>query len=224
MRVAFALLWLAACGGVPPRPDGPPPEYPGTLLEVGDLRSPPALGEAFAHEQRVRTIYPEGEQSFRAVVQLRGEQLVLVGFGPHGGRGFVLTQNGADIDFESHLPGELPFPPEFMLHDIQRVWFIGLEGPLPDGEHHAEVDGETVTERWEAGRLRERTFVRPGREGQIHVDYGEGLGGNEPPEVVTMDNGWFGYQLELTTLSHQRIDPPEPDVSDDDSPSEAPSL
>ncbi|MFK7992113.1 MAG: DUF3261 domain-containing protein [Sandaracinaceae bacterium] len=213
----FALV-LAACGP-PPRPPGPPPEYPGTLVEAGAIRSPAVLGDAFALEQRVQTIYPEGEQSFRAVLQRRGASVVLVGFGPHGGRGFTLQQEGGEVSFDSQLPGELPFPPEFMLHDVQRVWFRGLPGPMPDGEHEAQLDGETVTERWEGGRLMTRRFVRPGREGVISVDYGTGLGGDVPPETVRMDNGWFGYELVLTTLSHHRLEAPPAD----DSPQEEPS-
>ena len=68
-----------------------------------------------------------------------------------------------------------------------------------------------------------RRFVRPGREGVIAVDYGEGLGGDEPPEVVRMDNGWFGYELVLTTLSHQRLEAPptEPAPAAEPAPSPA---
>ena len=203
-----AAVIAGACGA--PTPQGPPPEYPGTLIGPEALRSPAALGDAFALEQRVRSIYPEGEQSFRAVLQRRAGRLVLVGFGPHGGRGFVLTHTGTTVDFENHLPRDLPFPPEFMLHDVQRVWFRGLSGPLPDGEHQAELDGERVVERWEGGRLRERRFSRPERRGAITVSYGDGLGEDGPPPEVTLDNGWFGYRLVLTTLSHHRLDEPEP--------------
>jgi hypothetical protein len=211
LRAALtATLALASCGGPARPPDGPPPEYPGELADPSALRSPEVLGEAFALEQRVRSEYPDGAQEFRAVLQKRGDSLILVGFGPHGGRGFVLSQRGAEVDFESHLPHELPFPPRFMLQDIQRTWFRGLSGPLPDGEHRAEIDGEEVVERWEDGRLRERTFRRlDGRpEGVIRITYEDGLGGEAPPERVVLENGWFGYRLVLTTLSHQVI-PPE---------------
>lgn len=213
MRVALVVLLLASCGGTQPPPrEGPPPEYPGELATPGTLRSPDALGPAFALEQRVRTEYPEGAQEFRAVLQKRGDSLVLVGFGPHGGRGFVLQQNGAEIEWESHLPQELQFPPEFMMHDVQRVWFRGLDGPLEDGEHAEERDGEEITERWEGGRLMERTFRRLDGEpeGVQRVTYEGGLGGDEPPERVTFVNPWFGYTLILTTLSHQRIEDEAP--------------
>ncbi|MCB9595953.1 MAG: DUF3261 domain-containing protein [Sandaracinaceae bacterium] len=209
-RVLLALA-LASCGGAhgPPPEAGPPPEYPGSLADVGTLVSPPALGDAFALEQRVRTEYPDGAQEFRAVLQRVGDRMVLIGFGPHGGRGFALTQTGEAIEFESQMPEELPFPPEFMFHDIQRVWFRGLRGPLPDGEHREVVDGEEIVERWEGDRLQERTFRRLDGEpaGVLRATYEGGLGAGDPPAVVRWENPWFGYRLILTTLSHQAIDP-----------------
>jgi len=116
----FALL-LAGCGAAATPTQRPPPAYPGALVAPSQLRSPPALGEAFALDERVRAETPRGNQEFRAVLQKRGDTLVLVGLGPHGGRGFVLTERGDEVDFESHLPEELPFPPRFILHDIQRA-------------------------------------------------------------------------------------------------------
>ncbi len=209
MKLAcLSIALLASCGAPVTRPDGPPPEYPGTLQSTASFVSPPGLGDAFALEQRVRSIYPEGEQSFRAVLQLAGGRLVLIGFGPHGGRGFVLQQDGVEVELESHLPEALAFPPEFMLHDIQRVWFRGLAGPLPDGEHRENIDGEEVVERWQDGRLMERTFRRLDGQppGLLRATYEGGLGPDGPPEVVRWQNGWFGYELILTTLSHQRIE------------------
>ncbi|MGE0790135.1 MAG: DUF3261 domain-containing protein [Sandaracinaceae bacterium] len=210
MRWAVAIvLVLASCGGTShPHEDGPPPVYPGTLVAADQLCSPAPLGRAFAIEQRVRTEYPEGAQEFRAVLQKTWNELVLVGFGPHGGRGFALTLRGSEVTWESHLPEELPFPPEFMLRDVERVWFLGLDAPQEDGEHRLERDGEEIVERWENGRLLERTFRRLDGEpqGLLRATYEGGLGGDAPPPRVTFENPWFGYTLVLTTLSHQLIE------------------
>ncbi len=211
--VALSIL-LVACGQHPPPA---PPEYPGTLVAPAELRSPPGFGDAFAIEQRVRSESSQGTHEFRAVLQKREDTLLLVGLGPHGGRGFVLTQRGDDVSFESHIPAELPFPPRFMLLDVHRAFFRGLEGPLADGEHRGEMDGEEVVEQWRGGLLRERTFRRLDDRppGLIRVTYEEGLGGEQPPEIVHLDNRWFGYQLTITTLSHQRLDETSGGESDD---------
>jgi hypothetical protein len=202
----FLAVSLAACG--PPAASGPPAEYPGELAPPSSLRSPAALGDAFALDQHVVSESPQGTHEFRAILQKQDDTLTMVGLGPHGGRGFVLTQRGDEVTFESHLPRALPFPPRFMLLDVHRVWFMGLPGPLADGEHRGEIDGEEVVERWEGGRLRERTFRRLDGHppGVIRVTYEGGLGGSEPPSAVHYDNGWFDYRLTITTLSHQRIE------------------
>lgn len=208
MRFAFAAWLLVACG--PPPPPRVPADYPGALSRPSALRAP-GLGEAFALEQRVRSESSQGVYEFRAIMQRQGDTLIVVGLGPHGGRGFVLTQRGDEVEFESYLPQELPFPPRYMLLDIHRAWFMGLDGPREDGEHREERGGEEIVERWEGGLLRERTFRRldgePG--GVIRVTYEPGLGGAEPPREVTLHNGWFGYTLTITTLSYQVIEPAE---------------
>lgn len=206
MRLAVATWLLVACGPPPPTRHVPA-DYPGELSPPSALRSP-GLGEAFALEQRVRSSSSQGTYEFRAIMQRQGDTLIVVGLGPHGGRGFVLTQRGPEVEFESHLPQELPFPPRYMLIDIHRAWFMGLEGPREDGVHREEHRGEEIVERWEGGLLRERTFRRVDGEpeGTIRVTYEPGLGGAEPPREVTLENGWFGYTLTITTLSHQRIE------------------
>lgn len=214
------LALLASCG--PPPARAPVAHYPGVLAPPAELRSPSALGDSFALEHRIRAESREGTHEFRAVLQKLGDTIVIVGFGPHGGRGFTLTQRGNEIEFDSQLPRELPFPPRFMLLDVHRAWFRGLEGPLPDGEHRAELDGEEVVERWEGGRLLSRAFRRLDGEpaGWIRVTYEGGLGGSGPPPVVRYDNGWFGYRLTLTTLSYQRIEDTSGGASPDGSESE----
>ena len=205
--VWLALLF-AACG--PAAGTRPPVAYPGELSASDTLEAPSALGDAFMLDQRVRSESEAGNYEFRAVLQLHEGVLTLVGLGPHGGRGFVLTLRGDEVEFESHLPEELPFAPEFMLHDIQRAWFRGLQhepSPPPDGEHTDTIGDERVTERWRDGRLRERTFERVDGEpaGVLRVIYEGGLGTDEPPPTVTLDNAWFGYRLILTTLTHRRL-------------------
>jgi len=197
-------LAIAACG--PPAP-APAREYP------GPLRAPSAYPTDFAIDQTVTAIHPQGSETFRAVLEKNGDALVMVGLGPHGGRAFVLTQNGDDVRFESQLPRELPFPPRYMLLDVHRAWLLGIgEPPLADGEHRAELDGEEIVETWADGRLIERTFRRLDGEpaGLVRITYEGGLSPDlsaTPPTRVELDNGWFGYRLVLEGISRRALDP-----------------
>ena len=156
MRLSFVLalsLSSLACGAEVR--SEPPPRPPGTLHAPSDYRAD------FAVEQRVTVTFEAESQSFRAVLEKRGDALVLVALGPHGGRAFVLAQHGTDVTFESHLPRELPFPPEYMLLDVHRAWLVALPAaPLEDGEHRGTIDEEEVTETWLGGRVQTRVFRR----------------------------------------------------------------
>ena len=182
------------------------------------LVDPSEIGGDFMMEQEVRMTHPRGEHTFRSVLQKAGDELILLGLAPHGGRAFVLRQVGQEVSFESFMPEELPFPARFMLHDIHRTWFLGsgvldaVDG-IPDGEQTQTLDTETITERWSDGQLMSRTYARE-REGEtqeIVVSYGErGLEPGAPstagpPAEVRFDNGWFGYEARIRTLSWQRL-------------------
>lgn len=196
--LALLLAVAAACSGAPRTP----PEYPGVLA------APAALGADFLARQQVVATYRGRDASFQAVLQKRGDELTLIGLTPFGTRAFLLQQRGAATTFTSYTDRALPFPPRYILLDIHRVLFMGLGGaPRPDGEHTATRHGEVVTERWAGGRLHERRFRRASGApaGAIVVRYEGGMEGDVPPRRVTLDNGWFGYALTITTLSHQRL-------------------
>ena len=150
-----AIVSGIACGpSVQVRPTEPP-------RPMGTLHAPSDYAVEFTIDQQVRVEYGTESQSFRAIVEKRGDRIVMIGLGPHGGRAFVLTQEGSAVSFESQLPRELPFPPEFMLMDLHRTWLKAIphEGAsMPDGEHHAMIDGETIDETWLGGRLQSRRF------------------------------------------------------------------
>lgn len=171
------------------------------------LEDPSDFGADFVVEQQVTMTHARGENTFRAFLQKQGDTLTLIGLAPHGGRAFVLTQRGAgteDVTFESAMPEELPFPPQYMLHDIHRTWFMAGS---------SDADGETRTETIdESGLVVERTFER--RDGTpagvIRVTYPGGLPAGaplraRPPDEVTLDNGWFGYRATVRTLSWQQL-------------------
>jgi hypothetical protein len=195
------LTLLIGCGGAE-TPRARPEDYPTRL------RPPTEIEGDFTFEQEVTIRYGEEEHSFRAVLQKAADEIVLVALGPHGGRGFMLQQRGTAVEFENYLPVEIPFPPEFILYDVHRTWFVAPTPP-DDGEGPSTVerDGERITERWRAGRLEERRFERlDGRPaGAIVVRYRGGMDlaaprTAAPPASVELDNGWFGYRTAVRTI------------------------
>ncbi len=204
-------LALLACGA--PRPETPPPAPPGVL------HAPASYAVDFAIDQRVTARFGEEAQSFRAVVEKNGDSLVMVALGPTGGRAFVLAQHGDEVSFESHLPRELPFPPEYMLFDVHRTWLVGLAGaPLADGEHRGVIDDEEVVETWASGRLAVRTFRRLDDHppGVVTITYEGGLDPrvDQPaPARVVIESGWFGYRLELDQLTRHALTPAPTDAT-----------
>ena len=196
------VMVLAACGPAA-RPtetaSGEAPGYPTVLSD------PSTLGD-FAMQQEITIRHPEGENSFRAVLQKQGDTMILMVLAPHGGRAFVLTQTPAGVEYESFMPRELPFPPEYILYDVHRTWFV--DAPIGVSER----DGDRITSRVEGERLQERRFERldGAPEGTITVRYEGGLAPGaptraEPPEVTVMENGWFGYTATVRTLQWQAL-------------------
>jgi hypothetical protein len=186
--VSLALAGAVGCGPPAGAERGTTPVHP-----IGTLHAPGEYSLELTIDQEVTAEHVGGSESFRAVLEKRGDRVVMVGLGPHGGRAFVLTQDGEEVHFESQMPRELPFPPEFMLMDIHRTWLRGLprEGgaALPDGRHEAFLEGENVSEEWAGGRLLERHYAILASNlawWSVHITYEGGLGadGSLPTRVV----------------------------------------
>jgi hypothetical protein len=144
------------------------------------------------------------------VMQKRGDELTLLGLTPFGSRAFVIRQTGLDVMFQSFVPQTLPFPPKYILYDVQRVFFAfdAADAAVPDGERETVRGPEIVRERWSGGRIVRRTFRRTDARpaGEIAVDYEGGMApGGAPPAHVAFVNGWYGYRLDITTQDHQRL-------------------
>jgi hypothetical protein len=212
--VGTVYLVGAGCGTPPVRIEPDRAEYPTRL------RSPAELDGDFAMEQSLTVQHETGEHRFRAVLQKVDAEIVLVGLGPHGGRGFALTQRGTEVTFETFVPVELPFRPEYMLYDVHRTWLQPSPDPAPPpGVRAREQDGERVTERWSAEGLVERTFERlDGRPtGVLAVRYEPPLANGaplqaRPPSRAHLDNGWFGYRIEMETDSWTPLSPEAPEA------------
>ncbi len=190
---------------------------PLTAAEAGELRAPSSLPIDVLWRQRVSATWEDprrggerGERSFDAAVQKRGDALTLIGLSPLGTTGFVITLNdgASDVEFTNRSGEELPFPPRFVLLDVQRVFFPWLAGdaPLADGVHEGDVAGAHVVEEWRGGRLIERRFTSAGREGEVIVRHGVERDGWLAPAQATLENGWFGYRLAIETLEETQLE------------------
>lgn len=187
------LLLLVACAGGP-QPAGPRP-YPGELVPPGELPG------AVLYRQRVETRFPGRPPArFQAVVQKKGDALLVVGLGPMATRAFTIALRGREVTAEYRAPEARALPPGHLLQDVQRAFFRGLPGPLPDGEHAGQDRGEELRERWAEGRLLERTFQRQDAPGRLRLVYEGGWVHGEAPPPVRLENGWLDYELAIETL------------------------
>lgn len=183
----------------------PGPSYP------GELQHPHRFTTDFLLVQQLVFQRGDTEQSLQTALQHRSDTLTLIGLTPLGTRAFVLQQEGLEVSFTSSLPEdqELPFPPRFILYDIQRTLLPVLDDrPLNDGEHRLQLDDEVVVEEWQNHRLQERRFRRRRGDppGELVITYNdEGFVYGEAPGSIEIDNGWLGYHLSLTTLSYRRL-------------------
>lgn len=205
VRLLGLVAWLGACHPAPRGGAMGEREYPGELVPTSEIQGD------FVLQQRVHARFQGREGGFEAVLQHQGDALTLVGMTPFHTRAFVMVQRGVQTEFTSHLPEAVPFPPRAMLLDAHRVLFMSAPGASPaDGERRGVRAGEEIREVWAGGRLRERHFRRlDGRPaGSIDVEYEGGMAGREVPRTVHLRNGWYGYELTITTLSQTALPPP----------------
>jgi hypothetical protein len=203
VAVCLAAL-LCSCAG--PRTSSFPQDSDGGY--PGELRGAAALGAEVLWRQSVTARWEAGEATFDAAVQVLGDQFLVVGLSPLGQPGFVLRLEGGAITVENHSGRELELPPQYVLLDVQRALFPWIEGPPPrDGERTAERFGERIVERYVAGQLVERRFERldgsPPGVIAVHCDWSSGF--ELAPRSLRLDNGWYGYSLEVRTLEETRL-------------------
>jgi hypothetical protein len=178
------------------------PDYEGPMVD------PSEIPWDFLWRQRVSAKHGESKGAFDAVVQKKGDSLLVLGLTPFQTRGFSLTQKGTQIDYEQFVPFDLPFSPKSVLIDIHRSFFFGLLQDLPpDGVRRLDWKKEQVTDRIVSGSLISRTFLNVGGPGgRITLSYGkEGYRPGRPPPSVRLTNEPYGYELQVQTTETQRL-------------------
>ncbi|MBL8730045.1 MAG: DUF3261 domain-containing protein [Planctomycetes bacterium] len=174
-------------------------DYPGTLQPATTLATD------VLWQQRITAHWGEdGQRGFDAAVQKQGDTLTVLGLSPVGSVGFVMLLRGTAIELQNQSDQELPFPPRFILLDVQRTFYPWLAPAAgPDGARTGIVGDERVQELWRDGRLLQRRFTRlDGRpEGAITItyDWRDAEPQRLAPRHTVLDNGWFGYRLTVDT-------------------------
>jgi len=197
-RRAPLCLLAAACALS--RPElAPDPVAPSDLLV-----STREIPGNFLLRQSIRFAWQGGQGSLEAVVQKRCEELTVIGFSPFGARAFTITQRDLDVQVENRMTDPAPFSPRFVLLDVHRAYLLPLPDPPPsDGVHEIVRGAEIHRERWSEGRLLERAIARASGDpaGWIVVRYAGGATRHSRPAHVVLENGWYGYRLEIDTIS-----------------------
>ncbi len=202
-------ILLAACATRPTNP-WQDKDYPGTLQPAASLPTD------ILWQQRVTATWGEdGQRGFDAAIQKQGDTLTVLGLSAIGSAGFAMILRGTTIELKNDTAQDLPFPPRFILLDVQRTFYPWLPAPPPaDGTREGTVAGERVTETFRAGRLVERRFARldaqPAGDITVTYDWGETPADHQAPRHTVLHNAWFGYRLTIDTHAETRLPPPVP--------------
>ena len=161
-------------------------------------------------QQRVTVRWNGREESFDSVFQKRQGELLLVGLGPMNTVGFTLKLDQVGLKFENRSGRAIPFRPEHILADVQRVFYPWLEAtPACQAcERRGMKNGLEVYERIGDVTLEERRFrdpIRPSR-GEVVIRYEDWMTDPPVPKRAVLDNGWFGYELTIETWSVDRLE------------------
>jgi hypothetical protein len=174
------------------------------LLPVG------ALAEDVVMQQRVTVRWKDREESFGAVLQKRGQELLLLGLGPMNTVGFRLSLVEGHVSFENRTGRDVPFVPERILADVQRVFYPWIEGEsrcTRCDRRGVRGDLEIVEHIGDEHLEQRRFFVRDRPErGEIVVRYDDWPRDAIAPHRAVLSNGWFGYELLIETTSAERLD------------------
>jgi hypothetical protein len=113
-------------------------------------------------------------------VEIDSDGILLLGFTPWQTRAFLLRYDGNALNFENFTDREMPFPPEFILSDLQQV----LWPSLPDHNGWHVVDDRHTHERRVSFQRRLITRIK------YHGD-------SPTPSDVELVNIPWDYQLRI---------------------------
>ena len=202
---ASALVTLGACvrHAQTARPES------GRGLGPGPMLAHTAVAQQFLWRQRVTASWDGRSESFDAVLQMDGEELMLMGLGPLGRPGFIATLRASGLTFDNRSGRSLPFAPEHIMADVQKVFYPWLP-PIPagfTGTRVGEYETLAISETYADGWLLARSFRRSDAldRGELRIHYEGWQPGLPAPQRATLDNAWYGYRLTIVTVEQQRL-------------------
>jgi hypothetical protein len=188
LGVRWAVLAIA-CNLGACRPAAPPPVVP---IAAG-------AAPGFVARQKVVATVRGDTSAFDAVVQYRGDRLVVLALTPMGTKAFAIEQRGASISITPPEPRALPAPPEAILRDIHAAYFALPKAARVDGWHRTEAGGARW-ERWSQGRLHERVWGRRRDRQADRLRFVGGIAAADLPRELVFDHPRIGVRLEIHTI------------------------
>jgi hypothetical protein len=177
------------------------------LADADPLLPAGAMQPDIFYEQNIEVSWPDGSQRFQAVLQKVNEELSIVAMNPAGQPAFRISLKDGKVSEEYFIDRRLPFPPEFIVSDVQKAfypWFPAPEAERPT-DRETERVGMRIEERYVDGKLHQRIFSYPNvpeREPTV-VSYDWNVDGDVPQ--VTVDNVRFDYSIEVETVSSRLL-------------------
>jgi hypothetical protein len=148
------------------------------------LLLPASFGRSIVIEQLLEGSARGERFQLHSQIEIDAEHMLVLGFTTFQTKAFVLRFDGKTVAFENFTERRMPFPPEFILSDIQKI----LWPTLPDREGWNVVDDP-------AGKVR---LVFYARQLVTRIQY-QGLSPIEGDvELVDLQ---YGYQLHIRTLN-----------------------
>jgi hypothetical protein len=147
------------------------------------LRLPSSYGRPVILEQFLEG-WVNGEHfQLHSQLEIDAQHMLVLGFTPFQTKAFVLRFDGKTVEFENFTDRRMPFPPELILSDIQKV----LWHALPNREGWSIVDDP-------AAKVRLVFF-----EGQL-VNLIQYQGASPIDGDVRLVDWQYGYELYIRTL------------------------
>lgn len=178
IQLCLLLLLLVGCGAHHQT------SYQPEALRYYPLLPPSSYRRTVAIEQLIEG-WAKGEHfQFHSQLEIDAYHMLVLGFTTFQIKAFVIRYDGKTVDVENFTDRKMPFPPEMVLSDIQKILWPAL--PNRDGWHIVDDTTSKVRLVFFAGQLVTRIQYR----GPSPID--------GDVELVDLQ---YGYQLHIHTLN-----------------------